>query len=147
MTILCAKGFPEELLSGYLDHELTQSDEQRVRLHLEDCPSCRTVLEDLQTLREVAMTTDFSEPDPTEWGELPRGRASATFRSLGWILLVIWVVATAGYAAWELVTGPEKLAVKLLTFGGVSGLGLLLLSVLIDRIRTARTDRYTGVER
>lgn len=147
MTVLCARGFPEELLSGYLDGELTQSDEQRVRLHLEDCASCRAVLEDLQTLREVAMTTDFSEPNPTEWGELPRGRASAAFRSLGWILIVIWVVAIAGYAAWELATGPERLAVKLLTFGGVSGLGLLLLSVLIDRIRTARTDRYKGVER
>jgi len=143
----CAKGFPEELLSGYLDHELTQADEQRARLHLEDCPDCKAVLGDLQILREAAMTTNFSEPNPTEWGELPRGRASAAFRSLGWIVVVIWLAAVVGYAAWELATGPERLAVKLLTFGGISGVSLLLISVLIDRVRTARTDRYTGVER
>lgn len=147
MSERCARGLPEELLSGYLDGELTQADEQKVRLHLEDCRGCRLLLEDLQALREAAMTTKFSEPTPTEWGELPRGRASAAARGLGWVLVVIWAVATAGFAAWEVATGPEDLGVKLLVFGGGAGVGLLLVSVLMDRIRAARTDRYRRVER
>jgi len=36
---------------------------------------------------------------------------------------------------------------KLLIFGGLTAFGLLFLSVLIDRIKAARTDRYWGVEK
>lgn len=147
MSALCDGGFPEELLSGYLDEELTQADEQRTRLHLERCAGCRAALAEMKAIREVAMTTKFTEPDSGEWGELPRGRASSAFRSLGWTVVVVWAAVTAGYAAWGLATGPEDLAAKLLAFGGISGVALLLVSVLIDRVRAARTDRYLGVKR
>jgi anti-sigma factor RsiW len=141
------EGFPEELLSGFLDHELTQADEQRVRLHLEGCPRCRGLLGELKTIREVAMTTKFDEPGPAEWGELPRGRASAAFRSLGWTVAIVWLAATAGYALWQLATSPEGMAERLLAFGGIAGVALLFVSVVIDRVRARRTDRYEGVQR
>ncbi|MHB8798423.1 MAG: anti-sigma factor family protein [Thermoanaerobaculia bacterium] len=141
------EGLPEELLSGYLDDELTQADEQRVRLHLEDCPRCRALLGELKTIREVAMTTKFEEPSPAEWGELPRGRASAAFRSLGWTVAVVWLVATTAYALWGLATSPEGFGARLLAFGGIAGMALLFVSVLIDRVRARRTDRYEGVQR
>lgn len=147
MNTPCHRTFEEALLSGFVDGELTQADEQRVRLHLEDCPRCRGLVRELQELREVAMASKFSEPNPTEWGELPRGRASTLFRSLGWVLLAVWTAATAAYAVWQVAAGPEGLAVKVLVFGGVAGLVLLLVSVLLDRLRAARTDRYKGVQR
>ena len=42
--------FDEALLSGYLDSELTQGDEQRVRLHLEGCAACKSEIEELRKL-------------------------------------------------------------------------------------------------
>lgn len=147
MNGLRCEGFPEELLSGWLDQELTQADEQRVRLHLEGCPRCRALLDELKTIREVAMTTKFDEPGPAEWGELPRGRASAAFRSLGWTVAVVWLCATAGYALWQLATSPEGMTERLLAFGGIAGVALLFVSVVIDRVRARRTDRYEGVQR
>jgi len=143
----CRRTFEEALLSGFVDGELTQADEQRVRLHLEDCTRCRGLVDELQALREAAMASRFSEPNPTEWGELPRGWASSMCRSLGWVLVAVWTAATAAYALWQVATSPEGLVVKVLIFGAVAGLGLLLMSVLLDRVRAARTDRYKGVER
>ena len=37
----CGRTFDGALLSGFLDGALTQADEQRVRVHLEDCETCR----------------------------------------------------------------------------------------------------------
>ena len=69
----CGRRFPEELLSGYLDRALTQGEEQRVRVHVEDCAACRTLLDELAALRETAMTTRFQIPPDDQWddGEAP----------------------------------------------------------------------------
>jgi anti-sigma factor RsiW len=40
-----------ELLSGFVDGELTQQERQRVRLHCEECDECRENLANLRALR------------------------------------------------------------------------------------------------
>lgn len=143
----CKTALPEELLSGYLDGALTQGEEQRVRIHLEDCEPCRLLFEDLAKLREATMSTQFETPRDDQWREAPRGGVSRLSFGLGWLLLGVWVLGLAGVALWQLATGPEGLGEKLLIFGGLSGFGLLVLSVVLDRIRTYRTDRYRRVEK
>ena len=143
----CQRPFDEALLTGYLDGVLTQGDEQRVRLHLEDCPRCRSLVEDLREMREVTMTTRFEVPSDEQWNEAPRGAASGLAFGLGWLMLIIWLVGVSGFALGQLWSGPESLAEKFLAFGAISGFALLFLSVLIDRIRAARTDRYRGVKK
>ena len=146
-TAPCGRRFAEELLSGYLDRALTQGDEQRVRLHLEDCPECRTRVREMSDLREITMSTRFEVPADDQWDERPRGGVSRWSRGLGWLLLIVWIVAVAGFAFWQVATGPESLLVKTLVFGGVSGVVLLFLSILVDRLRTLPGDRYRGVSK
>jgi predicted anti-sigma-YlaC factor YlaD len=143
----CPTAFDESLISGYLDGELTQAAEQKVRIHLEDCVQCRTLLEDLRTIREAAMSTEFSKPDDTQWDERPRGGASLVARGAGWILAIVWAVVVGAYALWEFVTTPASPIERLLVVGGLTALALLFVSVLLDRIRTARTDPYREVEK
>ena len=147
MHELCPTSFDQSLISGYLDGELTQSADQRVRLHLEECPHCRELFEELQTMREAAMSTRFTEPSDDQWDERPKGPGSLITRSLGWVLASVWLVTITGYGLWQLWTSPEGWFEKLLIFGGLSAVGLLFISVLVDRIRTAKTDRYRGVEK
>jgi predicted anti-sigma-YlaC factor YlaD len=147
MTQGCPQGFERRLLSGFLDRELTQQDEQRVRLHAEACASCRRLLQELQTLREVTMGTQFEEPTDEQWREAPRSPGSRVARGMGWTLVVAWLIACVAFAGWEVVTSPARPIEKLLMFCGGLGIGLLFLSVLLDRIRGARSDRYKGVER
>lgn len=147
MTSTCPTAFDQALLSGALDHELTQRDAQRVRLHLEDCAACRAVFAEMQQLREVTMTTRVDEPRDIQWDESPRTTVSAVSRRLGWLIALIWLAGTTGFALWQLAISPEDLAPKLIVFGGLFGGALLFASVLLDRLRDARTDRYRGVDR
>jgi len=143
----CPSDFDQTLLSGYLDNELTQAAEQRVRIHLEDCAHCRALYQELVELREATMTTTFREPDDAQWDERPQSLASGLSRGLGWILGSIWLAITAGYGLWMAWAGIEGILERLLVFGGVSAVVLLFLSVLLDRIRTYKSDRYREVER
>ncbi len=143
----CPNGFDQALLTGYLDSELNQEKEQRVRLHLEDCTVCREFFGDMGETREVSMNTRFAVPKDDQWNEAPRGVASFTARWIGWALLMVWCVALAGYGLWQFLTSPGEFWVKLSVFGLLSGVGLLFISVLIDRIKASRTDRYNGVEK
>ena len=54
--------FDESLLSGYLDGELTQADEQRVRLRLEGDSEARTMVAEMQRIRQAARSTELAVP-------------------------------------------------------------------------------------
>ena len=140
-------GFDEALISGYLDGELTQGEEQRVRLHLEDCAECRGLADEITRLREATMATEFQVPDDTQWDEAPRGGLSGFFRNFGWMILLAWLVGVGGYALWQMATETEDLIASLIVFSMWLGFGLVFLSVLIDRLKTRKTDRYRRVKK
>lgn len=147
MNQLCQPTFDESLFSGYVDGELTQADNQRVRLHLEECSSCQSLVDDLRQIREAAMTTDFPVPTDDEWREAPRSVGSSWVRRLGWILVVVWILGAGGLAIEAFVEGAAAWYEKAL-IGALFGGGLLLfLSVLLDRLKALKTDRYGGVEK
>ena len=143
----CGRTFDEALLSGYLDGALVQGDEQRVRVHLEDCATCRTLVEELATVREATMSSTFDTPRDHEWSEMPRTGASRLAHRVGWPLVIAWAALLGGYALWELWTEAEILVEQLLLMAGVSGFGLLFLRVLLDRLRAMKTDRYREVQK
>ena len=143
----CTRSFDEELISGYVDGALPQMDAQRVRLHLEDCSVCRSLLDELETLRETAMSTRFHAPDDDEWPELPKTRGGRISRSMGWVVLVAWLLAVSGLALWRLFTESGNPWEIFLALGLPGGILLLFVSVLLDRLRELKTDRYTGVHR
>jgi anti-sigma factor RsiW len=143
----CGRTFDEALLSGYVDRALTQADEQRVRIHIEDCAVCRTEVEQMTELKEVTMSSRFHVPSDDQWSEAPRGAASRLAFGVGWTLLIVWGVAVAGFALVAVLTSDEDLLEKLLAFSAGSGLVLLFLSVLIDRLKAMKTDRYREVQK
>ena len=138
--------FDEALLSGYLDGELTQADAQRVRLYLEDNPEARRELDALQEMRDAARTTRFAIPDEG-WDESPRTPVSSVARKTGWLLVLAWSIGMTLLALWAFITSPESLWAKLLAAGPFLGFGFLFVSVLLDRIRSAKSDRYRRVEK
>ena len=147
MTDRCPVSFDETLISGHFDGELTQAAGQKVRVHLEDCEHCRTVLRELRTLRETTMSTEFHTPSDSQWDERPQTGLSLIARGTGWIIAIVWAAFFAGYALWQFWQGSANLLERLLVFGGLSALALLFASVLLDRLRAARTDPYREVEK
>ena len=144
----CGRSFDEALLTGYVDQALTQAAEQRVRIHLEDCPDCRTQVKEMKQVRETTMSSNFETPRDDQWSEVPRSGASWTLSRVGWMLVIMWLVGVGGYALWEVWTSvDEPLGRRLVIFSGVFGLALLFLSVLLDRLRAFKTDRYREVQK
>lgn len=138
----------EALLSGYVDGELTQGDRQRVELHLEECATCRDTVESLRSIREVTMSTEFRVPEDTQWDEAPRGALSGFLNSVGWLVAIAWFVGMGVYVVWQIATDEESLRYEgLIGFALILAFVLIVLSALIDRLKTRKNDPYRKVEK
>ena len=147
MAEIKAEEFNEELLSGYLDGALVQQEEQRVRVHIAASPEARKLLDQLREMREAARDTKFVRPPDLQFSELPKSATSRLSRFFGAWVVGLWFAALLGYVSWQVALDEGPWLPKALFFGIFSGLGLLLLSVLLDRLRDAKDDRYRGVQK
>ena len=137
-----------ELLSGYLDGELTQQEHQRVRLLCESSASCREKLEELRALREQVGQMSFGTHDADQWRENMNDIPTRTTRGLGWLLLIGGALIAAGVFVVEFFRNVDGLGlVERLIIGGIyGGLLLLFVSVLRQRLIERKKDKYKDVE-
>lgn len=147
MAPTCKRPFDEELLSGYIDKALPHHQAQRVRIHIEDCATCRELYEQLTSMRQAALETQFILPGEDEWPELPKTRLSSMSRSMGWLLLTSWTLVITVYALWRFFSQTGDPLEIFLVLGLPGAFLLLFLSVLADRLKDLKTDRYRGVHR
>ncbi|MGI9205740.1 MAG: anti-sigma factor family protein [Woeseiaceae bacterium] len=137
-----------ELLSGYVDGELTQQDAQRVRLHIDQCASCEHELEEIELMRSKMGNARLSNADNDIWRETMDDASVKATRGIGWLLVVGGALVAGGFGVYEVLTNFASwgLAEKLIV-GGLYGGGLLLfLSVLRQRLIERKKDRYKDVE-
>ena len=146
-TVAHSSPIDEELLSGYLDGQLSHRDMQRVRLHLEQDADSRRLLFEMRALRETALATSFEAPADEDWPELPRTRASRWTRSVGWLLLIAWLIVVTGLSLWRFLSSTGDPLEIFLVLGLPGAFVLLFASVLFDRLKTLSADRYRDVHR
>ncbi len=137
----------EEMLSGYLDGVLPQGDTQKIRIAIEDDDEVQALYRDLKAMREATGSTRFVEPEEDAWPEVPRTKASWFSRSLGWSLLTTWFAVVTIYSLWTFISQSGDPLEVFLVLGLPGGFVLLFISVLIDRLKDLKTDRYRGVRR
>jgi len=137
----------EELLTGYLDAELTQGDRQRVELHVASCGQCQENFAEMSRLRDEIGKLSFGEMSPEEWNEMMNGLTVRTSRFFGWLLYVGGTVLLLGYGSYEFAIDDE---VPALIKTGVAavfvGLAMLLFSVFRQRLVAAKHDKYKDVQ-
>ena len=137
-----------QMLSAYLDGELVQADDQRVRIHLEDCADCREELRQLKTLQQAASTTRFARPTEVEMEQSEKRMSVRAPRLAGWVLLLAGAVLWVGYGIYMFITNPVELTLGNLIAGAtVIGFALLFVSVLQQRLLELPKDRYRGVKK
>ncbi len=139
-------GFDEALISGYLDRELTQGEAQRVEVHLQDCPRCRALADELVSMKEATMLSEFRIPDDG-WDEAPRSGLSRTLRNLGLAVGLLWFAGLGMWLLWELAQEPEAVMGLFLVGGILLAAALLLGSAIIDRRRAIKHDRYRRIQK
>jgi predicted anti-sigma-YlaC factor YlaD len=136
-----------DLLSGYLDGELTQQQRQKVTLHCADCEPCREDLAELRTLRERIGGANLSEMGEDRWRENMNDATVELSRGIGWLLFLLGLMIAGSFLVYTLLTDSGMpLVVKFILVGVYGGLGVLLFSVLRQRLIERKTDKYKDVE-
>ena len=136
-----------EMLSGYIDGELTQQQRQRVEVHCDGCEKCNCNLRELRALRDRVGRSGLSELGEDIWREQMDDTTVRATRGIGWLLFIGGLLILAGYIIYELVIDTSMtLGVKLLFAAIYGGMGALFVSVLRQRLIERKTDKYKDVE-
>ena len=136
-----------ELLSGYIDGELTQQERQRVRLHCDQCTSCRDELEQIRSMRERVGSSRLSELGEDRWRETMEDSTVKTTRGIGWLIFIGGILLAVGVGVLEVINSTSMSPTEKLIIGTVyGGLLLLFISVLRQRLIERKTDKYKDVE-
>ena len=136
-----------EQLSGYVDGELTQQQQQRVDVHCASCAECAKDLHELQELRESIGNARLSNKNQDEWREMMNDTTVQTTRGIGWLLLIGGVLVCMGIGVFVFLFGSSvSLVEKLIVSAIYGGLALLFYSVLRQRLIERKTDKYKDVE-
>ena len=132
-----------EDLMRYLDGELPPERAEAVEAELKSSTELRREYALYRRMKEdlISLGGVLRAPEETAWSPVSRAIA----RPLGWLLFLLGAAVWLGYAVWAYLTSPEALWEKLATAAVVVGLGMLLLSTLLDRLRDLKTDPYRNV--
>ena len=137
----------EQLLSGFLDGELTQQERQLVTLHCDECIECRENLANLRVLRERIGKANLSEVGEDKWRETMNDSTVQTARGIGWLLFIVGMLAIVGIGLFMLMFDDSvSIGMKLIMIAIYGGLATLLYSVLRQRLIERKTDKYKDVE-
>jgi anti-sigma factor RsiW len=136
-----------EMLSGFVDGELTQQERQLVMLHCDQCTECRDNLAGLRELRERIGNSNLSEVGEDQWRETMNDNTVETTRSIGWLFFIAGLLVIAGIGlAGFLFSDEISFGMKFILIAVYGGLALLLYSVLRQRLIERKTDKYKDVE-
>lgn len=136
------------MMSAYLDRELTQGEEQMVRVHLEDCGECRRAYDEMVRLQEMTRALRFEAPPEDRMRELEKSLMVQAPRRLGWLFVLGGLTAWVIYAAvmyvrhWRPPTAEELIAAAV-----IIGFLMLLASVTVERVRQLPHDRYRRIRK
>jgi len=131
-----------------LDGELSAEEKAQYEKHVRECDACR---DELKSLGRIVGFTDelrLRTPDDEFWDGYWDSVYRRSERGLGFLFVIIGVVALLGYAIVQAVRSPN-----FLTYEGISGavilVGLLVIfiSVARERYHESRNDPYKGVRR
>ena len=133
----------QELLSGYVDGELTQQESQRVRLHLELCNDCTKLHDELVVMKENLGELSYPGADLKALEEIENDLVSSNGQWLGWGLLLLAFLILAGNGLYEIFTADDvPWSLRLSTTGFI----VLFVIVLRQRLKSYKNDKYRKVK-
>jgi predicted anti-sigma-YlaC factor YlaD len=142
----------KDLMMAYLDNEIDDEQKRAFEEHLASCPQCTKELKEFQKLKQLTDSVTLTEPEDQIWEQYWGNVYNRVERSLGWILFSVASILLAIYGGFELIeniirdqTVGMLLKVALLVL--ITGLAILFVSVLRERIYFWKKDRYRDVRR
>jgi anti-sigma factor RsiW len=135
----------EVLISGYLDGELDETSRLRVEAMMAESPSFRREVEAMRRLITGTEAACSVHELPQEvWDDFLDDVYNRLERRTGWSILLLGAGALAVYLVFLYVAKPWAGPVeKVLLALPIIGLAILFISVLRQRMKALKHDRYT----
>lgn len=136
-----------ELLSGYLDGELTQQEAQKVMLLLQSDAEYQQLHDEMVSMRQEIQSLSLQESELEHLDKLFQEPVAKTTRVFGFSLLAIGALILVGFVLYSVLMNAAvsflvKSMVVLLGLGSL----LLLFSVLRQRLVASKSDKYNRVK-
>jgi len=137
-----------QLITGYVDDELSVADRERLESHLRACHACRREREAMVAFKEHLTMIKFKEPSDAELERYWSSIYNRLERGLGWILFSLGAIVVLCWAAFEaieeMIQDPNvslvlKVGIVSLIAGGV----VLFVSIVRERLTIRKTDKYS----
>lgn len=142
----------KDLMMAYLDDELDEQQRKAFEEHLASCPACTREMKEFARLKQVTDSVTLVEPEDRLWEQYWGDVYNRIERNIGWTLFSvagILLVIYGGFKAIEdLVRDPAVgLLLKIGLLVLITGLAILFVSILRERIYFWSKDRYKDVRR
>lgn len=143
---LCNK--TQELISGYIDQELTQQQRQLVRVHLDSCNQCKSLFDDLVAMKSTMGDFNYPECEEVKMDNILNEPVAKKLSISGWLLITVPLTALFIYHLYTIITvgGFTLLSFKTLFLMLEGGFLFLLISVIRQRLIARKTDKYRNVK-
>lgn len=135
------------LLMAAIDGELAAAEKTQFEQYVRMYPECHAEWQRYVKLKEMTQAMQFTKPSPEVWDHYWVKIYNRLERGLGWIVFSIGCVILLTYGGFKaveaIVADPTlELIVKVGIIAVIGGLMMLLVSVVREKIFTARTDKY-----
>jgi len=136
-----------ELLSGYLDGELTQQEAQKVMLLLESDSEYKQLHDEMAAMRHEVQSLSLQDSELEHLDKLFQEPLAKTSRIFGFALIGISSFVLVAFTLYSVfINEAISMLVKISSgFLGIGGLALLF-SVLRQRLISSKHDKYNRVK-
>ena len=136
-----------ELLSGYLDGELTQQEAQKVSLLLESEADYKQLHDEMASMRQEVQSLSLQESELEHLDRLFQEPIAKTSRFFGFALLAVSATIFTAFIMYSVFINAAISTIMKFAIGTISIGGLLLLfSVLRQRLINSKNDKYKRVK-
>ncbi|MGH1363184.1 MAG: hypothetical protein ACRBF0_06475 [Calditrichia bacterium] len=141
----------KQLLMKQVDGEITPTESHELEAYLAKHPEVRRELTLFNTIKkETTEMKEFFMPEMA-WEDFWLSTYNRVERGLGWIFLSLGLLLLWGFAGYEMVTEFISADMPAVVRWGIvslwTGGGLLLLSVIRERLAVRKHDIYRKVQR
>ena len=134
----------EILLMGYLDGELDDEQRSKVEAALREDENLRRELAEMTQLKRLTKAVSSDDEMDSEIGRFWGAVYNRTERHIAWVLLLAGVlILMSGVLLLFFKNGDFPLGLRISGGCALAGFLLLFCSVLRERMRTLRHDRYS----
>ncbi len=140
------------LIIQFIDNEISDEDEIKLKTHLLSCSNCQKEYEEFKNLKGVSKEMKNKILPDMAWDEYWRHVYNRLERGVSWILISIGSIILLGIAVyhflWDILsstqmTAFEKFGILVLVLGFI----VLFISVVREKLMARKHDKYKEIVR